>query len=209
MTFVLGVVLIMVGACGTEGETTDTTEAPTTTLSTTTTSTAASTTTTSPTTSSTTVPPSEELEATCSSPDGFTVSYPERWSTNSGDAVATCTKFHPEPFDVGEGTDERVAAINIYVENVAYSEIINAVTQADVLAQSDLTIDGHPAQRIEYVTVEDAIIPEGTEITSYFVDLGPDDKTLIANTLDFTFIDYEAAKEILDLMAETIEIGQS
>lgn len=116
--------------------------------------------------------------------------------------------FHPEPFDV-EGTEERVAAISVYVENVAYSDIIEAVTQAEVLSQSNLTIDGLPAQRIERSTIEDAIIPEGTEITSYFVDLEADDRTLIADTIDLSFIDYSSAKDVLDLMMETIAITEN
>lgn len=114
--------------------------------------------------------------------------------------------FDPEPFTVEEGTDERFAAITIHVERVGYSRIVDSIDPATVRSRSDIEIDGRDAVRIERTSSDDVIIPPGTDITSYFIDLGDSDGTLVADTLDLSSIDYERARDVLDQMVDTIEI---
>lgn len=190
-------IALTVGACASD-EATETTS-----------TTSPDTTTTAPgnptTTSTTTPPPGGGLDASCVSPEGFSVSYPEDWETNDGSVVADCTMFDPEAFMVQAGTDERVAAINIYLENVPYSTVSAEPDAAVEHSRESLTIDGREAVRVERETSEDLLFPAGTLITSYFIDVGGD-RTLVADTIDLSHIDYDEASDVLDAMTQTLEI---
>lgn len=198
----------MVAACG-PGDATDTTEpeAPgtsTTATSTTPTTTTPGVTTSAPTTTSTT--PAAGLTLECASPEGFTVMYPESWETNEGDVVPECTMFDPDPFSVPDATDARVAAITIYVENVEYSTITDAIGPDEELSRDVVTIDGLPAHRVEWEPTGDGLFPDDTLITAYYVDLEAPDQTLVAETIDLTPVDYDTAVEVLDSMVATLDI---
>lgn len=150
------------------------------------------------------------MDATCSSPEGFTVSYPDSWETNEGGVIAECTRFDPQSFSVSAGTDERVAAINVNVENTDFSTVTSSIDQETVRHSEQRSIDGRQAVRIEQESAGEGIIPEGTSTTSYYIDLGPRSgdtgRVLVANTLDYTDIDYEQARRVLDRMVSTLDI---
>ncbi len=175
--------------------------------SSTTTTTSDSPTTREPTT--TTTLDSFPLEASCTSPVGFSVSYPEMWETNEGGVVPECTLFDPEGFTVPDGTDERVAAITFYIAHVDYEEATSI--DRDLVRDREIrSIDGRQAVRVESVAGEDGLVPEGTPVTRYYIDLGVEEgetgQVLVADTIDYTRIDYEQSQEVLDRMAPTLEL---
>jgi hypothetical protein len=201
--------LLVVTACGDDDTTATTTTAATSTTTTTmadTTTSTSSTTTTVETTTTTTMAPSQALGASCTSPEGFSISYPSDWYVNDGNVVAECTMFDPNQFTVTGGTDERFAAITVYLESVPFSTVSGSIDAADEVSRAVTTIDDRPAIRVEHRAGDDGLYPADTLITSYFVDLGDSGETLVADTLDLTTIDYPAARITLDRMARTIEL---
>lgn len=220
-TTILALALILVSACNGTGDT-QATDEPTdpsspTSTSVATTTTAASTTTASTTTASTTsssapttTATGEEtvrLTARCDSPEGYAVSYPEEWSTNPGEVLAKCSRFHPEPFDVPQGTDERVAAIAAYVDPVPFTEVAAPDDTRDA-DRAVTTVDGLQAVRLAYETGGEGLWPEGTPVTLYAIDVGTDSgsRTLIVDTIGLSQFDYRQNQQVLDRMVRTLDI---
>ena len=151
--------------------------------------------------------PALDDPVSCTNPDaGYSIEHPSSWSTNDGTVVPTCSLFDPEPFEVPEGTDERVAAISVFRENIAFSDL---PVEAD--AERALTVvDGLQAVRVEGTHDGEGLYPAGTRFTSYRIDLAPgvDDGagTLLADVIDVGDTDYDAAQQILDLMIRTLVI---
>lgn len=217
--------LALVGACeaqepaDTGPATTGATPTTASTASTlTTTTTTATTTTTSPTTTSTSptssTPATTDPEAAagaptvrCDSPEGYSVDYPEAWATNSGDVVPECGQFHPEPFDVTPGTDERVAAVTAFIDPVPFARVA-ALDQAEDGERAATVIDGLQAVRLEYEVQEDALWPVGTPVTLYAVDVSTEteNRTLILDTVGLSQFEYERNQAVLDRMARTLDI---
>lgn len=171
-------------------------------------------TTTTTTTTTTTVAsglPGGEL-VPCESPAGFVVGRPESWSTNSGEVVPACSQLHPEPFDVPGATDERVAAITLYVDEVPFADA--AAPQSGRNADRAVTtVDGLQAVRLEYETDGGGFWPEGTPIALYAIDLapGPDDGpgTLFVDTVGLEPFDFEQNRVVLDRVARSVEVTLS
>lgn len=120
--------------------------------------------------------------------------------------------FDPNSFTVPEGTDERVAVINVYVENVDYSTVTSSIDSDLVRDREIRSIDGRGAVRIEREAGDDGIVPQGTLITSYYVDLGSETgetgQVLVADTLDYTTVDYQRSQEVLEKMVPTLQIDR-
>lgn len=145
----------------------------------------------------------------CESPAGFALGRPALWSTNPGGVVATCSQLHPEPFEVPEATDARVAAITAYVDPVPF----DAVAALDAHRDADralTTIDGLQAVRFEYVAGSEAFWPQGTSISLYAIDLAPgagdEPRTLFLDTVDLEGFDYERNRIVLDRIARSLEV---
>lgn len=161
----------------------------------------------------TTTEPGEELPGgelvRCESPAGFVLGRPEAWHTNSGDVVPECSQLNPEPFEVPEATDERVAAITAYVDPVAFARIA-APDEGRDAERANTTIDGLHAVRLEYETGGGGLWPEGTPITLYAVDLGDDadgkPRTLLLDTIGLETFDYERNRVVLDRVARSLEV---
>ena len=151
--------------------------------------------------------PANELAQACSSPEGFSISYPEDWSTNDGDIVAPCTMFDPEPFEVRDGTDARFAAIHAFVDQVPFTDVLPA-SDGD---RSVTAIDGHQAVRVDGAADGEGLYDAGTRYTRYLVDV-EDQQTLILDLIDVGLDDgeYEQLRPTLDRMARSLTIeGQT
>ena len=165
--------------------------------------------TTAPRTTSTTevALPGGELEP-CESPEGFTISKPVSWETNSGDVVAPCGQFNPDPFQVERGTDKRVAAITAYIDPVPFATASRRRDGRDA-DRAVTAVDGRQAVRLHYEVSGESLYPTGTPVTTYMVDLGVyggRERTLFVDTLGLGDRDYENNVVILDRMARTLEI---
>lgn len=145
----------------------------------------------------------------CENPDGFSIGYPDGWQVNSGEVVPPCSQFNPESFEVPRGTDERVAAITAFVDPVPYERVAAPSERRDA-AREEMTISGQPAVRLEHQAGPNSIWPEGTPITTYMIKMPPADEreqTLIVDTIGLSPFDYERNQEVLEQMAQTIEIS--
>jgi hypothetical protein len=58
--------------------------------------------------------------------------------------------------------------------------------------------------RLEYVATADGLLPEGTPVYEVLVDL--DGSTLIASTQGLDDLDFDANKDVLDLMVDSLRI---
>lgn len=184
--------LVIASACGDNGDAVSPTTSETTAATTSTTEVAL---------------PGGDLEP-CESPEGFTISKPVSWETNSGDVVAPCGQFNPEPFEVERGTDKRVAAITAYIDPVPFATASRPRDGSDA-DRAVTAVDGRQAVRLHYEVSGESLYPTGTPITAYIVDLGEldgRDRTLFINTLGLGDWDYETNVVILDRMARTLEI---
>lgn len=227
----LAAVVVAAAGCGSGGDdtgagpgdtttttaTTTSTTAPTTTTTvSTTTSTTASTTTTDVQPTTTLAPldpgslPGGQLEP-CQSPEGFSISRPTAWSTNSGDAVPACSQFHPQPFSVEAGTDRRVAAITVRIEPVPFAQLA-APDPGRGGERAVTAIDGLQAVRLAYQSEGGGLWPAGTPITQYLVDLsagtGSGPGTLVLDTVGIPGFDHPTNQVVLDRMAQTLRISR-
>ena len=154
--------------------------------------------------------PGGDLER-CESPEGYAISAPAAWATNEGDVVPPCGQFNPEPFQVPRGTDERVAAIAVYVDRVPFATAARPRQGRDDV-RAVTAVDGRQAVRLSYRTSGEGLYPPDTPITSYLVDVERKDgepATLVLNTLGTAPFDYETNTVVLDRMAQTLDITDS
>ena len=171
--------------------------------------TAATTTTSEPATTSTdpttTTDPIEGWQR-CENPEGFSVAHPREWTTNDGSVTEACSLFDPEPFDVPEATDARVAAISAYVDDVPFHEVAAPGDEHD---RAISVVDGHQAVRT--VGPAGELYGDDTERTVYAVDLalGVDDGpgTLFLDVVDLDSVAYDSAVTALDRMVKTVDLS--
>jgi hypothetical protein len=150
----------------------------------------------------TTTTASAELGASCDSPDGFTVSFPEEW-----EAVADCGQFGPAPLDEpAPNTDERTGVVMAFIDPVPFEEV-SEPTEGDRDRREE-TVDGRPAVRVEGAQATIGLYPEGTEYARWLVDVDGQ-RTLFLDAYDLAFdIDFDDAVEVLDQMVETVDIDR-
>lgn len=151
------------------------------------------------------------LSQRCESPAGFSVSYPESWSVNSGLTVPACTRFAPKPFTVPPGTDARVGAVTASVRSSPFDRVAGSGS-SEQRSRAETTVDGRTAVRIERVSSGRGLWPEGMRSTSYVVDLGEGEdgpRTLVVDTIDLQRFDYARNVGVLDRMVATLEFAES
>ena len=202
LTILFAALALVLAGCGdddadTASDDTTPTSEPTTTSAPTTTSTSVATTTTEP---STTTPGGPgELSGSCTSPDGFTISYPDDW-----EAVSDCGQFGPAPLEEPTpSSDDRTGVVSAFVDPVPFDRVSEPIDgDRD---RSEEEVDGRPAVRIETV-VQEGLYPQGTEGVRWLVDLG-DDRTLFLDAYDLGLVDdFDAAVEVMDAMAASIDL---
>lgn len=141
------------------------------------------------------------LAQSCTSPDGFTISYPQDW-----EAVSDCGQFGPAPLEQPTpDTDDRTGVVSAFIDPVPYDQV-SEPSEAD-RSREETTVDDRAAVRIETV-VQEGLYPEGTEGVRWLVDAGSD-RTLFLDVYDLGHVDdFDRAVEVLDLMAETVRIDE-
>lgn len=153
--------------------------------------------------------PPVDLGSRCEHPDGFALSYPGSWSTNTGDVLPPCSRFAPEPFTLTAGTDVRTAPIAASVEPVPYDRV-SAPQEGVEESRSGTVVDGRQGVRIQRTWDGEGLWPEGTRTTTYAIDLGADGPdgpaTLVVNTVGLPEFDYERNVRVLDHMVHTLDI---
>ena len=200
---------LLTGACGDDDDTPPAASGEASTVtsettSTTSTMTSTSSTTTAPTTTAGDGGDQVQLEQTCESPDGFTVSYPGDW-----DAVNDCGQFGPAPLDEpAPATDERTGVVSAFVDPVPFEQVAEPAPGDD--EREETTIAGFPAVRVEGEQEAEGLYPEGTSYVRWMIDLSEvrGDATLFLDAYDLGYdIDFDQAVRVLDDMVETVEVA--
>lgn len=213
LTTLFAALALVLAGCGDDDDTAATSsttadEAVTTTEATSTSTSEASTSSTSSTTTSTstaTAPDDStvELAASCDSPDGFTISYPQDWG-----AVSDCGQFGPEPIDEpAPATDERTGVVSAFIDAVPYEQVAEP-TEGD-RDRREATVDGRPAVRVEGQVAGPSLYPEGTEYVRWLVDVtdGGSPATLFVDAYDLGFdVEFDRAVRVLDAMVASVDI---
>ncbi|MBX3284481.1 MAG: hypothetical protein KF703_03980 [Actinobacteria bacterium] len=192
---------VLVAGCGSDGEASgpsSSTSIPRSTTSSSSTTTAATTTTTS-------IPDRPTLAASCSSPDGFSIRYPDGW-----EAVADCSQFGPAPVALpAPGTDERTGSVVAHVDSAPF-HVASRPGQGE-RNRAATVVDGLQAVRVDQVASGAGLHPAGTRHVSWLVDLaiGVDDGpgTLVVDVVDVDGApDFSDRVVALDAMARSLDI---
>lgn len=130
------------------------------------------------------------------------VSYPEGWAVRDYPDDG-CSYFNPEPFEVQRGTEASGVAIRLDVEAVAYERVREGYLRGDVQSQRRVTVAGFQGLRIEDEDTEGPTAPKGERLT-YLADLGSE-QTLVLTTNETDADDPEAARRVLDEMAQRLQ----
>jgi len=133
--------------------------------------------------------------------DGYTVSFPEDWYTNTetGD-VPACSWFTPEFFEVsapGVAPDEIWIEINVFDTGLGYTSL------TEMFSYVDITVDGRDGRRVEFNS-EPNTEPD-YRAYHYVVPLGENGPTLAAGTSNDAAGDYALAMAVLDRIMASFE----
>lgn len=137
----------------------------------------------------------------CTAPT-FSVAYPRPWHVNDADDAAPCRWFHPDPFTLPEAAEAVGIAIGVRYEDGEASALAERGS-GDVLDRTVATIDGHEAIRTHRRTAGQGLLPAGTEVVAWFVDLGPR-SLLVTTTSDATGGAFEEHADVADEMARSL-----
>lgn len=146
-----------------------------------------------------------ELTQSCESAEGgLAIRYPDGWHTNDGSVLPVCSFFHPEEFELPEGTEPPPLAVSVDREPVAFEQVTGDSPAVRVLTNEELDVSGRPAVRRETEATGEGLYQAGVRTLEYLVDL--DGETLIASTRSTGNLVYEQNRTILDRMMETLEL---
>lgn len=149
--------------------------------------------------------PATETAACTNEEAGYTVQYRADWHPNEGDVAQPCSLFDPEPFEVPEATEFFGAAISVRREPIAAEDLVEGADPTrEVLEREETEIAGQRAFRIESESTGDGLLDAG--VRSYQVIVVVDGESLIVETYDLDEHDYEQNREVVDEMAESLQL---
>ena len=134
---------------------------------------------TAPTTSGETEPTSEIPEdwTVCANQiEGFEIAYPVGWHTDELTPDQRCSFFDPEPFEIVEGSEFPLTAIEAHplgAEGRSFDQIVKDMTNPmfeEMVSREDLTVQGFPAVRIETAATGEGLLDKGTRTYAYLID---------------------------------------
>jgi hypothetical protein len=152
--------------------------------------------------------PEEPREtATCENEEaGYRVEYPADWHANEGDVAPPCSFFDPEPFDVPEATEFFGAAISVSRQPVSAEQIAGEGIAMRILESEEIEVAGRPAYRLETEQTGEGLLDAG--VRSYLVVVDLNGESMLIATYDLPDHDYERSREVVDEMAESLELTQ-
>lgn len=137
--------------------------------------------------------------------DGYRIRYPSAWFTNDGSGVPACMYFDVEPVAVEPGQLPFDLGAVLGTAPVQFEEYVNAISGVDVDERTTTQVAGRDAVIIRGRGNGDALIPEGTQVHRYIVEL-PDDAVLLASTYDTGDLPFARKIAVLDGMMGTLEL---
>lgn len=146
----------------------------------------------------------------CEAPEGgYRLEYPTGWFTNDAGIAEPCRFFHPEPFTLRPHTEATGIAISVRLNPVAFDEVVprrEAPMGNEVLERRSTTVDGRQAVRTEMRVKAGGLLPDGTDVVSWFVDAGQG--TLVATTSEAAAAGrYEDNVQVLDGMMKSLRLS--
>ena len=150
-------------------------------------------------------PSPEGLAQRCeNAAEGYAVRYPADWFVEAKPEIEPCAFFDDEPLDVPPQSEASGVAIRVDVRDVLLAQARReSVAEGDKKAE-DAEVNGRRAVRVTGTLTQEVLLPAGTRITSWLIEL--DGRTLILTADDAGTPDYDAAVEVLDAMAESVEL---
>lgn len=180
------VVLVMMAACGGEGN--DGPRGETTTSA-------------SPTTAA---PPA--TNSCTAGADGYALDYPPDWFTNDRGNAEPCRYFHPEPFQVPTATEPIGIAIVLRFAEMGFERIVREVTSspgAIVLDQERRAVGGMEAARVRTRATGEGLLPQGALAVTYYVDFRS--RTMVASAVSTAQgVTLERSSDVLDSMMRSL-----
>ncbi|NGM16257.1 hypothetical protein [Verrucosispora sioxanthis] len=126
---------------------------------------------------------------------GYAVQYPSDWHTNSGDVVAACSYFDPEPISVGEGTEPAVAIV-LRATETGYRTASSPDAFGEVRSRDSGMVDGREAVAVVAEATGEGLLDEGTLGYDWVVNIA--DGSFIATTHDTPGRDFSRNSKVLD-----------
>lgn len=149
--------------------------------------------------------PTPALAQRCENAEaGYAVRYPADWFVEAKPDIEPCAFFDDQPLDVPPRSEATGVAIRVDVRDVLLAQARQDSLSEGEKRAEDAEVAGRRAVRITGTLTGEVLLPAGTQITSWLIEL--DGRTLILTADDAGAEDYEAAVEVLDLMAESVEV---
>lgn len=147
-------------------------------------------------------PPAEQGTRCENAAAGYAVTAPPDWYVL--ESSEPCSFFDPEPLVLPPQSEATGVAVRADVRDVPLAQ-----AREDALAEGEMTVRDEPAgllpaARVTGTLTGDALLPQGTEVTTWLVELGPG-RTLLLTTDSAGPDDYARAVEVVDRMALTVE----
>lgn len=147
--------------------------------------------------------PSPATQRCTHAAEGYSVAFPAGWFVAEAEGIEPCTFFHPAPLTLPEAGEATGVAIRADVREVPLTQARqDSLSEGDQTAK-DLTVAGRRAVRLEGVLTEEGLLPAGTRVTTWLVQLG--DRTLVLTTDSAGEDDYATAVGVLDAMAQSLQ----
>jgi hypothetical protein len=107
---------------------------------------------------------------------GYEIRYPKEWHTATLDGEFECSFFDPEPFEIIEGSEFPLTALQAFPageEGRTFDQVVGEYVDPMFereLARSDATVAGFSAVRLETEATGRGLFDEGTRTLAYIVD---------------------------------------
>lgn len=144
----------------------------------------------------------------CTNPEaGYTIGYPGAWYANSGDVTTPCTVFDDAPVRLEQQTEIPLdLGVVMGSATGTIEEHLQGLQAIRVEERTETEVAGRTAVIVRGRGTGDALIPEGTRVHRYLVQL-PDDQVLIASTYDTGDAAFARKIEVLDAMMGSLRFG--
>lgn len=146
------------------------------------------------------------LASSCEGGNGtYTVGYPEGWHTNAGDVAEPCERFDDQPVELEAqtgGTPEQPVVVSVLA--VGFDRAGDPSPAERETSRTETTVAGRDAVVVEWTSTGEGALPEGMRSYRYLIDL--EDRTLMIAAHDLGDGSFDTHVEVVDAMAESIEV---
>lgn len=139
---------------------------------------------------------------------GLAIRYPAGWHTDALRVGEACQAFHPEPFQIRDGTDCCPWALEARPIREPFERVLAGYLDERyyrLLAREELEAAGRPAVRVEVEATGEGLYERGTRTYAYLIDR--DGETFVVQTIAYPGNEqYEAWRTIADEATTTLRL---